>query len=159
MSRECRKCKELIPNGIVVDGAYKTLCNRKFCLKCSPYNKHNTKPDDPMRPSKRKGCYVEWTPEEKKKLALSCRKRGLLRKRKLIALSGGACVRCGYKYNGCERALSFHHKFPKDKKYGLTVNNLWSKSWEDILIEFSKCEMLCVRFWKPALILPTVQML
>ena len=59
-------------------------------------------------------------------------------------MSGSKCKHCDYVYNGSERALSFHHRNPEDKKFGLTVNNLWSKKWEVILEEYNKCDMLCL---------------
>lgn len=40
---KCEKCNTSFPNWIKIDGTYKNLCNRKYCLDCSPYNKHNTK--------------------------------------------------------------------------------------------------------------------
>ncbi len=58
-------------------------------------------------------------------------------------MAGGGCKACGY--NKCHRALSFHHRNPKEKMFGLAVNNLWTKSWERIMAEFKKCDLLCVR--------------
>lgn len=143
MGRECRKCKEIIPNKVVIKGKQHNLQNRKFCLKCSPFGKHNTKADVDQK-SARGGCYSEWSDDEKKKNMLSVLKRGLERKRKLIELAGNKCSQCEYKYRGSERALSFHHRNPDEKLFGLSMNNLWSKKWEVILEEFQKCDMLCL---------------
>ena len=41
MSRKCRKCEEIIPNRIIIDGVQKFLHSRKFCLKCSPHRSEN----------------------------------------------------------------------------------------------------------------------
>lgn len=140
--RECRKCKEIIPYRTKIDGVEKNLQRRKFCLKCSPWNTHNTKSDDPSKPAKRSGCYASWKDDEKKKNMLSVLKRGTERKQKLVEMAGGRCKRCGY--NKCTRALSFHHINPEDKCFVLTKNNLWSKTWETVLAEYNKCEMLCL---------------
>lgn len=140
--RECRKCGEKIPNWVKIDGLNKNLGNRKFCLQCSPYKEHNTKKD--IDKQSRSGCYSNWSDNDKLKNQLNVLKRGLERKRKLIEMSGSKCKHCDYVYNGSERALSFHHRNPEDKKFGLTVNNLWSKKWEVILEEYNKCDMLCL---------------
>jgi hypothetical protein len=141
MNRMCRKCGEYIPNRIKINGKYKSLQNRKFCLKCSPYKGHNTKPDDPTRPAIKKGSYANWSDEAKKRNRNNVYKRGRERKAKLVAISGGKCIKCGY----CKslNALVFHHKDPSLKKFGLSQNNLWSTKWEIILEEYAKCELYC----------------
>ncbi|MDP3999048.1 MAG: hypothetical protein Q8P76_00435 [bacterium] len=53
---------------------------------------------------------------------------------------GGKCILCGYKK--CARALSFHHKNPKIKEFGLSVKGL-TRSWEKIKAEIDKCVLLC----------------
>jgi hypothetical protein len=40
---ECRKCGDYFPNHVKIEGKKRNLCKRKYCLKCSPFNKHNTK--------------------------------------------------------------------------------------------------------------------
>ena len=145
MSRLCRKCNAVIPMKIVIDGAQKSLQNRKFCLACSPWKKHNTKADIDKPPYlKHTTCYANWSKEDKQKNILSVLKRGLTRKRELIKMAGGKCKNCSYVYRGSERALTFHHRDPKDKLFQLSMNNLWSKKWEVVLIEFAKCDMLCM---------------
>lgn len=141
-TRACRKCGKIIPNKVVIDGKEKNLQNRKFCFECSPYKSHNTKVDIDSIP-KRNGCYSNWADDEKNKNRLSSLKRGLERKQKLIVLSGSKCKCCNKEYTNCERVFCFHHKNPKEKLFGLSMNNLWSKKWELILEEFTKCEMLC----------------
>jgi hypothetical protein len=69
-------------------------------------------------------------------------KKGLARKIELIERSGGKCKRCGYNKN--RRALTFHHLDPEKKLFGLTLNQLWSKSQQLIDEEWAKCEMLCM---------------
>lgn len=139
--RNCRKCGEHIPNWTKIDGKNKNLGSRKFCLTCSPFRSHNTKPDDPSRPNKKKLSYSHWSEEAKKKSRNCLYKRGHDRKKKLIALSGGKCKKCGYDKN--YKVLTFHHIDPSKKNFGLSMNNLWSKTWEVIMEEFKKCEMYC----------------
>ncbi len=141
--RKCRKCGEYIPYVMTIDGKQHNLQRRKFCVDCSPLGSRNTRSDDPSIPPKKKGKYSEWSDEQKLLHKARVYKHGLDRKLKLVEMSGGKCVRCGYKR--CLRALSFHHLEPEKKEFGLTLNNLWSKSWGKIVTEFKKCELLCVR--------------
>jgi len=141
-TRPCRKCGEYIPRQIKIDGKYKTLQNRKFCLKCSAYRVHNTSstnPDDRKVPGKKKRVY---NLEIGRKQNISLYKRALERKQTLIERSGGKCLGCGY----CKdfRALSFHHRIPEEKEFGLSLNNLWSKTWEKIENEHKKCDLYCL---------------
>ena len=62
------------------------------------------------------------------------------KKKKLISILGGKCKLCGY--NKCIGALEFHHLNPKEKEFSLSANNL-CYSWEKILKEGMKCELLC----------------
>ncbi len=57
-----------------------------------------------------------------------------------IEYGGGCCQLCGY--NRCSRALSFHHKDPKEKDFGLSVRGL-TRSWEKIQAELDKCVLVC----------------
>lgn len=68
------------------------------------------------------------------------RARGLDRKLSLIALKGGKC-KCDYDENIA--ALTFHHRDPKQKKFGLDMHSLSNRSWESILEEAEKCDLLC----------------
>lgn len=40
----CRKCGNVIPNWVEIDGIKRNLKSRKFCLECSSFGTHNTKP-------------------------------------------------------------------------------------------------------------------
>lgn len=139
IERKCRKCSGQIPWRIVVDGKVKFLPNRKYCLECSPWGFHNTKKDI-NKPNYEKKPYGEWTEEQKKKAMASHSGRALNRKLQLINMAGGGCKICGY--NKSSNALSFHHK--RDKLFQLNLTNLASKSWELILAEFDKCDLLCM---------------
>lgn len=104
--------------------------------------RHNTKADDPLKIKSRNGPYSQWTEEEKIKNRENTRKRGLDRKNKLISLSGGKCIRCGY--NKTIKALTFHHRNPEEKNFSLGVQHLWSYSWDKVLEEHTKCDLLCM---------------
>lgn len=138
--RECRTCKKEIPNKIIINGMQKILRNRKFCLECSPFGSKNTSKYDGVKRQPKK--WAECSEARKEMIVLSLYKRGLERKTKLIENAGGKCKLCGYNKN--RRALSFHHLDRKDKLFCLTLNNLWSKSWEILLTEANKCDLLCL---------------
>lgn len=67
--------------------------------------------------------------------------RSKTRKLELIAKSGGGCLKCGYNKNFA--ALQFHHRDPSNKLFTLDSRKLSNTSWESILIEWSKCDLLC----------------
>lgn len=67
------------------------------------------------------------------------RKRRLARKIKAIEYKGGSCIRCGY--NKCLWALEFHHRKPKEKEFGLAMDNILN--WNKIKNELDKCDLLC----------------
>jgi hypothetical protein len=67
--------------------------------------------------------------------------RGLLRKQRLIEYKGGKCEICGYDKNYC--ALCFHHTDPSQKSMGLDIRRLSNNSWDKILVEAEKCQLLC----------------
>ena len=79
-------------------------------------------------------------------LCKSCRKnynkeRRQWLKQKAIDYKGGKCSECGY--SKCRGALSFHHSQDnKEHEISSLTNN--SKSWEDIVKELDKCELLCL---------------
>ena len=65
--------------------------------------------------------------------------RWIKRKKKAIEYKGGCCSSCGYdKYYG---ALHFHHKNPENKDVNWTKLRL--RSWDKIVLELDKCELLC----------------
>jgi hypothetical protein len=133
--RKCRKCQSIIPNRLNINGKQHNLKNRKFCLDCSPFKKHNTSKYDPIerRPK---------TSEKAKTAVKVCLyRRAYSRKINLIKSKGGKCESCGY--SSCLRALQFHHSDPSTKLFGLSLNNLWSKNLESIHLEAEKCILLC----------------
>lgn len=90
--------------------------NRLYCYKCSP-----------------KGLSANE--------AIKFKKRQL--KNKLIEYKGGKCQKCGY--NKCKGALHFHHRNPNQKDFSISHINLndTNFSFENILKEIDKCDLLC----------------
>jgi len=62
------------------------------------------------------------------------------RKQLLIEHKGGSCEICGY--DKSIRALSFHHKDPTQKDYGLAASGV-CHSLERDLAEVEKCILVC----------------
>lgn len=67
--------------------------------------------------------------------------RGLKRKLALIKMKGGECEKCGYKKNIA--ALEFHHRDETTKKFRLDIRNMSNRSFEKLLEEINKCDLLC----------------
>jgi hypothetical protein len=67
--------------------------------------------------------------------------RGRQRKLHLIRLLGGACQRCGYGRN--HAAMAFHHRTPGSKSFQLDMRNLSNRTWQRVLDEAAKCDLLC----------------
>ena len=138
--RACRKCGDRIPWQARVDGRVRQLIGRKFCLTCSPFGKHNTKPDDPIRPAKGPR-YSEWTKAQQRANARSVHLRGRRLRDSLMKEAGGCCNRCGY--NRCTWALEFHHKDPTSKVFNMSAINMRRYSLSEVLAEAAKCELVC----------------
>lgn len=58
---------------------------------------------------------------------------------KAIQLLGGKCNRCGFDQHPA--ALEFHHKDEKLKSF--MIGEVANKSWNSIVKEVEKCELLC----------------
>jgi len=59
-------------------------------------------------------------------------------KLRAIAYKGGKCEECGY--GECPAALTFHHKDPSKKDFGL---GSCIRSWDSVQKEIEKCRLLC----------------
>jgi hypothetical protein len=141
--RTCRKCSKPFPMTIKIDGKRRNIAGRKFCLECSPFGSHNTKPDDPSRPSSRKSNpYMSWSDEKKFDYIKRYYHRGIERKKKLVEMKGGGCKTCGY--NKCLRCLTFHHRDRETKSFSLTAREIGGMSWESVLAEIEKCDLMCL---------------
>jgi len=149
---ECKRCQHHFKNRVKIEGKIRVLSNRKYCLKCSPFNKHNTKqihivPNSDECLIKCTSCSRDYVYSSKKKKGHTRTKcnscmtnnRRFSLKEKCISLKGGQCKRCGYKK--CKKALVFHHIDPSKKEFG--IGGMHSRSWESIKKELDKCIMLC----------------
>ncbi len=133
----CRKCKGHFKVKAFIDGQWKNLQSRKYCLECSPWGQHNTRKleeEDRLDPEtdheKKKTKFWRWQ-----------RKARVERKLKLVDLLGGKCRICGYA-SRVPGAYHFHHVNPEDKLFGVGKNGILKK-WETTLKEVVKCVLLC----------------
>lgn len=90
--------------------------------------------------SKTMSNYKNWTDEWKEDHRQKMRGRYLKRKQDLVAHFGGKCIHCGY--SKCVAALEFHHRDPATKSFELSQNAL-GKSWNNIIAEAEKCDLVC----------------
>lgn len=126
---ECRKCGNYFSSRIKIDGKHRVLGNRKYCLSCSPFGRHNTRPL-PRSVQNLSG----------KQLAVVYnRNRRESIKRRMVDLKGGKCQACGY--SRCHAALDFHHRDSATKMFPLSL--AYSKNWELVLLELAKCDLVC----------------
>ena len=91
--------------------------------------------------AKGNGKRKQFSESQKQKNKIRVLRRKYDRKVKLIQMSGGRCIKCGYNKN--IRGLSFHHRDPDKKEFGLNINSL-GRNWDSILKEFYKCDLLCL---------------
>lgn len=63
------------------------------------------------------------------------------RKEDLIKVKGGGCIKCRYAKSAS--ALVFHHRDEKLKEFNVSGQNLNKHSWEVLLKEADKCDLLC----------------
>ena len=83
------------------------------------------------------GVCMEYTSEQKMYRNQIFRWRRI--KERALQYKGGCCVSCGY--NQHPAALQFHHKVPTEKE--VTWTKLRLRSWDKIIEELDKCEILC----------------
>jgi hypothetical protein len=69
--------------------------------------------------------------------------RGKTRKKELVEILGGKCKECNYFRNYA--ALSFHHRNPSEKSFGLDMRACSNRTWAKLLEEAKKCDLLCIR--------------
>lgn len=144
----CKKCKTAFPNRLTIGGKTHVINRRKFCLVCSPFGSHNTKPieilpknGDHLSCSKCQKDYIFGHNGGTSKHCPAC-STGLRRirvKEKAIAVLGGRCWECGY--SRCRAAMEFHHINPDTKKFGL--NDSTNRKWLIFEAEIRKCALLC----------------
>ena len=165
--KTCQKCQKEFPYRFKTEDGKEHVCNlRKFCLQCSPFNKHNTKDltkEDYISVfSESNGVKYKICPKcsqkfeitkenfyitKKGKIYSHCKSCGKTRtleqqrslKLKAIKYKGGCCEMCGYnKYFG---SLDFHHIDPSKKDFGISKGRCYN--FEKIKIELDKCKLVC----------------
>lgn len=150
--KSCAKCSNPIPSTLKVNGKVSNLANRKYCLVCSPFGLHNTRPlalrkekADPRGDSVCTLCgrtykHVKGSGHTKLKCNSCMANAGrFARKERCVAYKGGKCERCGY--SKCLRSLTFHHRDPNAKE--LAISGAHCKRWDVIQKELDKCDLLC----------------
>ena len=156
----CIRCNEKFPTMMKIDNKYRNLCNRKYCLTCSPFGQHNTKKlsstlDNTKKTNSNKECYrcktllpIEEFYSCKGKPTSYCKlcnlkdihKRSLLFKQECVDYKGGKCIECGYNNHIC--ALDFHHRDPDKKDFA--ISSIRSRVLSDeVKKELDKCDILC----------------
>jgi len=144
----CLKCGIAFKNRVVIDGKPRNLGGRKYCLTCSPYMKHNTRP---IGFTSAQNCTCElcgkeyyYTRKDRRgattKMCASCKASRFRQNIKLRAIEalGGKCQGCGY--DKCVQALHFHHLDPSKKGFALSSAN---RGWGVIKKEIDKCVLVC----------------
>jgi hypothetical protein len=151
MARVCRHCGRSFGVTAWIDGKKKNLQRRKFCLACSPFGVHNTRPighvkrhgevvvcrecSKPLRRTQLKGR-VCWDCKYRERS-----KRYLDR---AYAIVGEACWRCGYgRGSKGRRLLDFHHVHREEKAFSLDCRHVVNLAWNRVLAEMKKCVLLC----------------
>jgi len=134
----------------------KNLSSRRYCLDCSPWGLHNTRPIEEAKSDKfcarcekrkplsdfykRRRGPNDFTPYCRTCHNAQTVKRQQRLKKMAVDYKGGCCQSCGYsKYVG---ALEFHHSEPEHKDFGIARFNRTSFS-ERIKKELDKCILLC----------------
>jgi hypothetical protein len=76
---------------------------------------------------------------------LACRRERVADRRRrvkqiLVSEAGGSCRICGY--SRCVAALHFHHRDPREKRFGMGREGV-TRSLDEMRIEARKCVLLC----------------
>lgn len=146
--RNCEFCKNQF---VVKPNSKKKFCNHycsgKSSNNCSRVKSWAFRKDKIVHimteaeiESRKNKAKIQWL-KGRSNHKLKRKLRGNERKEILIKEFGGKCIICGY--NKCPRAMTFHHIDSKDKKFTLDVQNLSQKTWENIVEEAKKCQLLC----------------
>lgn len=91
-------------------------------------------------------CNQELDGKKTKFCSKQCKNKFFVDKRRkdlkieLVNIKGGKCERCGY--SECIRALTFHHRNPDEKEFGISAKGN-TMSLEKLKQEISKCHLLC----------------
>ncbi len=149
ITKLCPKCNNKVPSWIRIDGKKRNLKNRKYCLECSPFNRHNTRQlhCQVVRKKEEGQTYYQSLNEEEKieynkKIYNQQRVKRWESKKELVVMKGGKCQCCGYDKNLA--VLSFHHREPENKSFDLDGRAMSSRKKEELLKELDKCDLMCM---------------
>lgn len=128
----CHNCISTFKTYIEIDGKLRSLHKRKFCLKCSPFGKHNTKPD------------LNFNKKQRKKLhnGTYCREYYRKLREKAITILGAHCVSCNISNT---RLLQFDHitgSSRKEKSKHRMLRQIINKERHDIQLLCGNCHMV-----------------
>lgn len=146
----CRTCGRVFPNRVIIDDRRRMLCNRKHCLECSPFGRHNTRASlEALRGTAAErvcaGCGRRFLPNRSqghhgyKCNTCVVHKHREAVKAKAIAYKGGKCILCGY--SKCSAALHFHHVDGSEKDFSIGGNH--TRAWAKVQAELDKCILVC----------------
>ena len=154
MNKICEICKKEFSLKAIINGKSRNLQNRKYCLECSPYGKHNTRKLDLVKAGvkvcsrcKETKPIENFARKNKDRLQSWCNdclyitQRQTWKNKKVEAVNylKGKCEICGY--DKCMNALEFHHKDPSIKE--ASWNQMREMGKENIKKELDKCQLLC----------------
>lgn len=131
----CEACGNLFSAKQMIGGKVRSLYRRRFCLDCSPFGIHNTSRRPPgsldadTLAAHRRKRRSEKAYQKKRRRAL---------KAQLVTQRGSQCSACAY--SGPAAAFDFHHRDPAAKQFAIST---FGGSWEMLLVEAAKCDMLC----------------
>ncbi len=145
----CKKCGDSFPNRKKINGKQRSLNNRRYCLSCSPFGKHNTKQIGKVKEHKPcQHCGKFSKREDGRTTCYSClnRRREQIKGDRLYQVVGTGCWVCNYD-RGREGvcALDFHHMKPSKKEFELNARNIGQLSWKRVIREAKKCVLICCR--------------
>jgi hypothetical protein len=154
----CRNCSQHFPNTVRIEGIVRNLSSRLYCLRCSPFRSHNTRPivaglsdvaatrgqRDAPRACRRCGRLYQFDHSKGHKATIcnscSANARRSEMKERALEYKGQCCQLCGY--NRCKRSLVFHHLDPAKKEWSVNFKQM-ARSWMSLKRELDKCVLLC----------------
>lgn len=161
MFRTCAKCGNGFKSWEKINGQFKSLRGRKYCLDCVPYGSRliykgkvvkrdydeaGNRIENRTLLNKDFICLECGLPRSQKtrnNICSTCRSKSSRRKRKEIAVKslGGKCFVCGY--DKCLSAMDFHHTDTKNKIDN--ISRLLVSKIDIFEKELKKCILMCCR--------------
>jgi hypothetical protein len=154
----CLKCNKEFKSSGIIDGTKKKFGNRKYCLECSPWGKHNTQPlietgkiKEEISERRCSRCNeakdISSFYRSGEKLLSICKECHKKLSKKLYDAKIASmdeykanlgCSKCGDKR---PYVLDFHHKDPQEKEFSIS-----DKARASLVVlskELEKCVCLC----------------